>query len=46
MSLRIDRLPIEPRQPDDAPPDPAAAVQELLGGGFGVMKALMSQAGV
>jgi Mn-containing catalase len=44
MSLRIDRLRIEPPQPKGAPPAWVAAVQELLGGRFGETSALMDQA--
>lgn len=43
MFLRIDRRPIEPPQPKDAPPDRAAAVQELLGGRYGEASALRDQ---
>lgn len=42
MILRLDRLAIELPKPNDASPDAASAVQELLGGRFGEMSTLMN----
>lgn len=42
MILRLDRLAIDLPKPNDASPDAASAVQELLGGRFGEMSTLMN----
>jgi Mn-containing catalase len=42
MFLRIDKLQIELPKPQEADPNAAAAVQELLGGRFGEMSTLMN----
>ena len=40
MFLRIDKLQIELPQPEEADPNAAAALQELLGGKYGEMSTL------
>ncbi len=42
MFMRIDRLQIELEKPNQADPNAAAAVQELMGGRFGEMSTLMN----
>jgi Mn-containing catalase len=42
MILKIDRLQIELPMPEEADPNAAAAVQELLGGRFGEMSTVMN----
>lgn len=42
MFLRIDKLQVELPRPQNADPDAAAAVQELMGGKFGEMSTLMN----
>ena len=42
MFLRIDKLQIELPRPEQADPDAAAAVQDLMGGKFGEMSTVMN----